>query len=583
LSHSLSETVGAEVRRSRQTTKRRVFRRALATACLTAALPLVPASTSVKAAADTLTDSFGPVVTLRTSDGWYESPIHATLLPDGRVMMIGVARPTWPASTTTTTRRASWIFTPTAAGDPLPAELTPPELTQPVDIKSVVYNGLLVNDDLFCSGQTLTSDGKVFIAGGTRSFAYQGQPRVVLGLPYETMFDPATSTLSRLPGDMLVAGSSGTAGRWYPTTTRLPNGKILVVGGFDRVIGAPGPAYNWSAETYDPATGQRAVAASFGGVPKAVANADYPHVYVLPYAGARNDLLMIGEADQPVTTSSANVTSWDQSASARPGTSGIVNPGFGQSSTMLEIRAANGDRGYTNGTVLVMGGGLGTPVMTHADVYDPIKKQWTQHLDTGTERHHPATITLPDGRVLVLAGHNTDGDTGELTAQYIDPFNGYSITRGTSAMDQIRGYHSIALLLPDGRVLLAGGRDADKDTSVEKPSFQYYSPDYLTKPRPTIVGAPTNIGFKQVFPIVTSGPAPKEAVLVGLGSMTHSFDENQRVVQLPVGAVVPGSNGTSVMVAGGPSDAWNAPPGDYMLFVLDQNRVPSVAQMVHVG
>ena len=72
-------------------------------------------------------------------------------------------------------------------------------------------------------------------------------------------------------------------------------------------------------------------------------------------------------------------------------------------------------------------------------------------------------------------------------------------------------------------------------------------------------------------------------MLVALGSMTHSFDENQRVVQLPVGAVLPGSNGTNVMITGGPSDSSTAPPGYYMLFVLDQNRVPSVAQMVHLG
>jgi galactose oxidase len=547
-------------------------------------LPLLPAATAATAATTGAADSWTASVTLRTPDGWYEAPIHAALLPDGRVMMIGVARPVWPATVGTLTRRAAWILTPVAPSDTLPAEMTPQQLTEPLELENVSFNGTIVDDDLFCSGSTLTSAGQVFIAGGTRAFKTQGSPTVVLGLPYDTMFDPATTTINRVPGYHLVNGSTGTSGRWYPTTTRLPNGKILIVGGFDRVIGGTlGPAYNWSAETYDPATGQRSVAAPYGGVLKQAANADYTQQWVLPTAGAKSDLLVLGETDVPLLTSSVSYSAWDQSAPMRPGAAGVTNPGFGQSSAMLEIRVSNRDLGYSNGTILVTGGAMGTPLMKQADVYDPIAKKWIASVDTGTERHHPSTITLPDGRVLILTGHNMDGDMGMLSAQYIDPMNGFSASTGTSAMTQIRGYHTISLLLPDGRVLVAGGRDASTNTSVEKPSLQYYSPDYMTQPRPVILGAPTQIGFSQTIPIVTSGRTPKEAVLIALGSMTHSFDENQRVVQLPVGAVLPGANGTSVMIAGGPKDSSSAPPGYYMLFVLDQNRVPSVAQIVHIG
>jgi len=221
--------------------------------------------------------------------------------------------------------------------------------------------------------------------------------------------------------------------------------------------------------------------------------------------------------------------------------------------------------------------------MSRADVYDPIARTWRPSIDMGTMRHHPNTITLPDGRVLILAGHNAEGDTGILRAGYIDPKNGFALTNGSSSMTEMRGYHSVSILLPDGRVLVGGGRDAHTDMSVEKPSFQYYSPDYMDDVRPAIESAPSQINFNQLFPITTSGPEPAEAVLVALGSQTHSFDANQRVVQLPVGAVVAGSNGTRVMIAGGPKDAWIAQPGYYMLFVVDQNRVPSVAKIVHVG
>jgi hypothetical protein len=232
--------------------------------------------------------------------------------------------------------------------------------------------------------------------------------------------------------------------------------------------------------------------------------------------------------------------------------------------------------------VAVVGGTYGSALMSRADVYDPIGKTW-RTVETGTMRHHPTTITLPDGRVLILSGHESGGDEGLRRAQYIDPANGFSVSTGSALQTGIRGYHSVSLLLPDGRILLGGGRDSVTDGTYEKPSFQYYSPDYIFEPRPSIAAVPTQIGYRQMFPIVTNGPTPKEAVLVALGSMTHSFDQNQRVIQLPVGAVVSGANGAKVMIASGPSDEWSAPPGYYMLFAVDENRVPSVAKIVHVG
>jgi hypothetical protein len=562
---------------------RRIWR---ALAIVSAITLVVLGCSIVSSSADTPpgTDAWSTSVTLRTPSGDYEAPVHATLLPDGRVFFVGVSRTSWPVTASTLAHRAAWIFTPSAAGDPLPAETTPTQLSEPMELNSVVQNGVIINDDMFCAGATLTSDGKVFVAGGTRSWANSSGPIVVLGLPYDTEFDPTTTTINRVPGYHVVAGLTGTPGRWYPSATRLPDGRILILGGFDRVQGSGGASYNYSAETYDPATGQRAIAAPLKNLPKQVLNRDYTHIWTLPYPNLTNDLLMMGEWDTPVTTSSKAFTNYVISNNARPNSNGMFNAGFGQSSAMLEIRANNRDWGYTNGSVMVVGGLNGTPLISQADVYDPITNQWRSPIITGTERLHPSTITLPDGRILILNGHNMDGDNGVLRAQYIDPATGFSVTNGTSAMTDIRGYHSIALLLPDGRVLVGGGRDADTDTSLEKPTIQYYSPDYMTKPRPSIASAPTQIGYKQTFPIITSpGVTPKDAVLVGLGSMTHSFDSNQRVVQLPVPVVLPGANGTNVMIAGGPSDAWAAPPGYYMLFVLDQNRVPSVAKIVHVG
>jgi hypothetical protein len=138
------------------------------------------------------------------------------------------------------------------------------------------------------------------------------------------------------------------------------------------------------------------------------------------------------------------------------------------------------------------------------------------------------------------------------------------------------------LLLPDGRVLVAGGRDRDTTTSLEKPTYQIYSPDYLSRARPTINAAPTTLSYGSVFGIGTLGPEPTEVMLVGLGSMTHSFDSNQRAIELPMGAI-PGTGGApTLVVAGAPADGHVAPPGYYLLVVLDANRTPSAARIVRL-
>jgi hypothetical protein len=145
----------------------------------------------------------------------------------------------------------------------------------------------------------------------------------------------------------------------------------------------------------------------------------------------------------------------------------------------------------------------------------------------------------------------------------------------------------VALLLPDGRVMITGGRAGGGGASpIERASVQILSPPYIFRERPVIVSAPTTMtaGSGLPAPIQIAG-AVSEAVLVGLGSMTHSVDMNQRHVELdlvpdkPVFDAVPGFSG-GVM----PPTVREAPPGYYMLFVLGAGprRTPSVAKIVRV-
>jgi galactose oxidase len=101
--------------------------------------------------------------------------------------------------------------------------------------------------------------------------------------------------------------------------------------------------------------------------------------------------------------------------------------------------------------------------------------------------------------------------------------------------------------------------------------------------RPVITSAPQSFGFGSSFQVNVSTQKPAGAVLISLGAMTHSFDENQRAVQVAVSQVATSTSGGWTATLTSPSSAQIAPSGYYMLFVLDSRRVPSTATIVHLG
>ena len=538
---------------------------------------LAGATPPASAAMGSVSDSWSPPVLLRTSDGWYVSPIQATLLPDGRsVLFIGLARNQYPPTSTAKARREAWLMPIDLLGSPMVSSVVIRELNEPVQYTGTIIGSTYYSDDLFCSGDTLTADGRVLLAGGTRTTKdLTSGALTVSGLPYEVMFDG--TSLTRLPGQFAATGPLNDADRWYPTLTRLPSGVILVTSGYEEV--SPYPTPTGTIETYDPTTGARAVVTT--SAPPQIVNRDYTHAFVLPYTNAPDDVLMFGEAGMPIETSTTNLGAITVIPKGRPGYNG-VGTNWGTSSTMLPILVNNGAWGYHNGTVLLASGNQSSVFEHNAAIFDPVSGTWLGSLDLVVPRQHPDAVDLPDGRILLINGHDIGGDLRVEQAEYIDPAQHFSLALGSSSEGQVRGYHSIALLLPDGRVLVGGGRDQDTTDTLEKPTYQYYYPDYMTKPRPVITSAPTSLAYGSLFGVTTTGPTPASVVLVALGSQTHSFDEDQRYVQLPVGKVTT-TSGTSVVIAGSPTNSHVAPPGYYMLFVLDAHRVPSVATIVHIG
>ena len=148
------------------------------------------------------------------------------------------------------------------------------------------------------------------------------------------------------------------------------------------------------------------------------------------------------------------------------------------------------------------------------------------------------------------------------------------------ALQNGRLYHSTALLLPDGRVLMAGGGQLPSvPTIVDQRNAEIYSPPYLFKgPRPTITAAPAAAAYGASFDVTTPDAASISQVsLVRLPSVTHAIDMNQRFQFLNF------TTGAGKLTVTAPANANLAPPGDYMLFVLNSNGVPSVASMIRVS
>ena len=145
-------------------------------------------------------------------------------------------------------------------------------------------------------------------------------------------------------------------------------------------------------------------------------------------------------------------------------------------------------------------------------------------------------------------------------------------------MNAPRLYHSEALLLPDGRVVvLGGGRFNGIDESTDQLSAEFFSPPYLFKgSRPVISSAPGQLSYGQPFTVQTPDASRIANVsLIRFGAVTHAINMGQRF--LPLNFTV----GTGSLTVTAPANSNLAPPGNYMLFILDTNGVPSLAAIVH--
>jgi hypothetical protein len=189
-------------------------------------------------------------------------------------------------------------------------------------------------------------------------------------------------------------------------------------------------------------------------------------------------------------------------------------------------------------------------------------------------RQTNATV-LPDGNVLVTGGTSgsgfNDATHAVFSAELWNPATETWTTMASSAGIP-RIYHSAAILLPDGRVMTTGGNGQSTP--------EVFSPPYLFKgvARPAMSGVPPTFGYGQHFPVQTPDAADiTKVTLIRIASVTHSFNENQR---LNVLSFTPGA-GTLDITA--PGNANIAPPGHYLLFLVNSSGVPSIGSIVQLG
>jgi hypothetical protein len=395
--------------------------------------------------------------------------------------------------------------------------------------------------NIFCTGLNQMADGKIFIGGG-HSGAH-------VGLTANNAFDPGTQTWSVLP-DMVHP-------RWYTSVAMLPNGRLLEMSGEDACSGC----FVTVPEIYDPVgnTWTQLTSSPFS-FPY------FPHLHIL----TDGRLLVSSTSEAPIQSQVLDFTTGQWSAvgggSALDGGSAVM---YAPNKILKFATSVDPDTPVRNS--------VKTAYVLDMNQSNP---DWRQVTSMAFARTYQTGTVLPDGTVLVTGGGpttaGTDVDNAILPAELWSP-SGETFST-LASMHAARLYHSNALLMPDARVLVAGGGRFDESNApTDQFSAEFFAPPYLFKgPRPMITSAPTTLQYGQAFTVQTPDAARIASVsLVRFGATTHTNSMGQRFVPLSF------TTGTGSLSVTAPVNANSAPPGNYMLFLVDTNGVPSVAAIVH--
>ena len=443
--------------------------------------------------------------------------------------------------------------------------------------------------DLFCAHQVVLEDGRLLVVGGAGG-SVEGDAR---GNRAVYTYSPDREQWTK-ESNLLIKG------RWYPTAVTLPDGRVAVFSGRP-----------------ESGSGQEEVAEILGAPnfqPSVISGADkdlyiYPglilvpggKIFYIPTNWMIEDGTTTAEGKINPTvalnltgSSSGNWETFEDPAS--PGTDiKPINP-WREEGTFVLLPPAQAGR------IMAIGGGFAEDALGNSDQRAVARIDHCEILETqgGTPRWTEAgqlrfgrvnvhAVLLPDGKVLILGGHSSvkrnPTHQDRLIAEIYDPTVSYDPANPSAAfteaavMGTSRNYHATALLIPDGRVLVAGGED-NPHFGGNQTSVELYEPPYFFKgTRPTLAsvgdtGGPSKeVAFGESF-IVTAGTSDEaasieEVVLIRPGAATHHTDTEQR--HIPLNFSYSGGNTLQVTA---PIDPTVALPGYYMLWIIDTEKRP---------
>jgi hypothetical protein len=473
--------------------------------------------------------------------------IHMALLRTGHILVFGSGRDPPPSFRTTTLL---------CDASNLQAE--------PVDVTNRTTN-------MFCAGHCALADGRVLVAGGG---FYPGGPVGIMleGPPFlrtaprdANIFDPAVPPAWRSVPLLMRCR------RHYPTCTTLWDRRVLISAGWR----TQGPVtHAEQMELFDPET------STFGLLSPVRQQKLYPFMFVLPEgvvldAGPAVRSQKLFPPDPPTHPE----WRWEEDPDSNPPAAGIDNG----SAVMYDA---------PDGLILKCGGSLwATDALKATALFDPQASSWWQAgPDMNFRRRNHNLVVLPDQTILAVGGNKVfdgwqPGAEPVLEAEIFDPNAGTPAwVRTFVEMEDPRWYHSTALLLPDARVLVAGGNLRGSYTrhsaQVSRPPYLDGNPDradFGDDPAPPgIMHYNSAYQFEYTHPSSTA--TITKACLIRLPCVTHGFDQDQRYVRLDVT-----EGDDRILTVASPLNGYIAPPGWYMLFIVDDDGVPcKLARFVQV-
>ena len=438
--------------------------------------------------------------------------------------------------------------------------------------------------DVFCSGHAFLGDGRLVVGGGTLTYgaaghAHPGEVGPFAGERSTWLYEPRANRWLRASDLNPRPGASNGGGRWYPTLLTLGNSEVMAFSGHPQ---SADPRHNNDRpERYSPWGNHWTTMATTIRTGNSAGRGFYPRVHLL-----RDGLLFIG-----MHIAGSNKRLFDPFADQLVGPD-IADTGVERydhfwdgPSVLLPLLPADDYRPRVLMTCY-------QPKIIDLGASNPAWGDAAARVTGVPNRTFACGVLLPTAEVFVCGGVSDVGaDTGvsqgEFYAPGIDwstgayspsggpgPQPAWSVTPDSATV--VRNYHSVAILLADGRVWLGGSSKSanagdPNNTSIAEKRIEIYSPPYVGQPRPNITSAPDHINYRASFEIETPEVAAIQRVsLIRCGSVTHAFDSDQRYIGLNFERI----GTTSRLRVTAPPHGNIAPPGQYMLWIVDSAGRP---------